>query len=108
MALDILVRTNPPQPQAGEAFRLQLLLRHPMETGLRRDASGALIPENYIEQLEVFVDEERLSVLRLTGGVSANPLIILTLSLERSGVLRCAYRSSTGQEGEVRHALELV
>lgn len=104
----ILIRTEPVTPQAGEPFKLQLLLRHPMETGLRRDASGELIPEDYVEVLELSLDETLLATLRPTGGVSANPLIVMILTLQQGGTLRVAYRTSTGEMGEVNHELRLA
>lgn len=54
----------------------KVLINHPMETGLRRDAkSRQLIPADYIQELVVSIDDEKYFEMTLGENVSRNPYI---------------------------------
>ncbi len=103
--MQMRARLNPARPARGETFKLQLLLQHPMESGFRLDAEGNLISAEYVDLLEVYLDEDLLVQMQPSGGVAANPALTLAFKAERSGQLRVWYRSTTGDHGEVTLAL---
>ncbi len=61
---------------AGEETTVRVLMSHPMETGTRRDAAGALVPAHFIN--EVDATHNGRSVLRalFSTAVSQNPFIL--------------------------------
>jgi sulfur-oxidizing protein SoxZ len=59
----------------GELTEVQVLMPHPMETGLRKDDSGAYVAAHYITGLRVVVGERPVFEARLSQAVSKDPLI---------------------------------
>lgn len=59
--------------RAGEIVEARASIMHPMETGLRKDASGAVIPRNIIARFVCIYDGEEVFRARLDTGVSENP-----------------------------------
>ena len=51
-----------------------LLMPHPMETGMRKDASGAFVPAHYITDVQVEA-AGRILQARLSQAVSQDPLL---------------------------------
>ena len=54
---------------------VRLLISHPMETGLRKDAAGVLIPSHYITDLSVWHQERLVLQARFGPSVAANPYL---------------------------------
>ncbi len=61
------------------------LIKHPMETGNRRDESGNKIPIEYIKFVEFSVNGEVVGTMNLGPGVSADPLLSLNIADVVSG-----------------------
>lgn len=59
----------------GTVTEVKVLMSHPMETGLRKDASGALIPTHYIK--EVTAEHAGKVILKAdwSQSVSQNPYL---------------------------------
>lgn len=52
---------------------VRMLMAHPMENGLRKDAEGELIPAHYITDVEVRLGERLLLAAQFGPSVSTNP-----------------------------------
>jgi len=52
-----------------------LLMPHPMETGLRKDAAGGLVATHYITDLRVAVEGRTVLEARMSQAVSQDPLL---------------------------------
>lgn len=52
-----------------------MLLAHPMETGLRKDAAGALVPAHYITEVLVLAEGRTVLEARMSHAVSQDPLL---------------------------------
>ena len=59
----------------GELTEVTMLVVHPMETGLRKDASGAQIPAHYITDLSVGTEGRTVLEARMSQAVARDPLI---------------------------------
>ena len=57
------------------ATEVLLLMPHPMETGLRRDEAGALIPTRYITAVHVSVEGRAVLDARMSQAVAKDPLL---------------------------------
>lgn len=52
-----------------------LLMPHPMETGMRKDANGAFVPAHYITDVQVTAAGRVVLQARLSQAVSQDPLL---------------------------------
>jgi sulfur-oxidizing protein SoxZ len=59
----------------GDITAITAIISHPMETGLRKDDKGNLVPAHFIEQLTVDVAGKRVVDSRLNTAVSTNPVL---------------------------------
>ena len=60
---------------AGEETTVRVLMSHPMEPGTRKDASGALIPAHFIQDVEATHNGKSVLKAMWTGSVSQNPFL---------------------------------
>ena len=61
---------------AGDVADVKVLMNHPMETGLRKDAkTGQLVPAHYITEVNASVNGTAVLQAGMSGGVSKNPYL---------------------------------
>lgn len=58
-----------------QVTEVQILLLHPMETGLRRDADGAPVAAHHITEVQVTASGRPVFSARLSIAVSQDPLL---------------------------------
>ncbi len=54
---------------------VRILMAHPMETGLRKDSSGQLVPSHYITDLTVQHAGRVVLSAQLSASIAANPYV---------------------------------
>lgn len=59
----------------GGLTRITLLMPHPMETGLRKDAEGHFVAAHFITELHVAIEGRPVLEARMSQAVSADPLL---------------------------------
>jgi sulfur-oxidizing protein SoxZ len=59
----------------GELTEVKILMSHPMETGLRKDAAGALVPAHYISAVSATWAGKTVLECRFSQSVSQNPYL---------------------------------
>lgn len=59
---------------------LRMLLSHPMENGLRKDAEGALVPAHFITELSVRRNGELVLAADFGPSISTNPYLAVSLA----------------------------
>jgi len=106
MAL-ILIRFSPSKPKQGDPVKVSVVVRHPMEPGTRKDENGQIIPANYINELEVTLNGERVALVNPGRGVSANPLFAFMVTAE-PGEVKVRYTDTAGESGEKSKALKVA
>jgi sulfur-oxidizing protein SoxZ len=85
---------------------VMILMLHPMESGLRRDADGRAIPAHYIVDASVGVDGRTVLEARLGIAVSRDPLLQFRLENAPPGALiRAEWRDNHGQRQEAEATL---
>ena len=67
------------------ATDVQLLMPHPMETGLRSDDTGRLVPVHHITDVTVAVAGRAVLVAQFGMAVSRDPLIAFRCTAARPG-----------------------
>jgi sulfur-oxidizing protein SoxZ len=61
---------------SGDVADVKVLMNHPMETGLRKDAkTGQLVPAHFITTVTASVNGAEVLNGGLSGGVSKNPYL---------------------------------
>lgn len=59
----------------GTVTEVKVLMSHPMESGLRKDASGALIPAHYIQEVTAEYNGKTVLKADWSQSVSQNPYL---------------------------------
>jgi len=75
-----------------------ILMPHPMETGLRQDESGRVVPAHFITHVSVTVADRSVFAARISFAVARDPLLNFRFSGAASGQrLRVAWTDSLGE-----------
>jgi sulfur-oxidizing protein SoxZ len=83
---------------SGGVADVQILMPHPMETGMRQDEAGQLVPAHHITDVVVTLAERTVFSARMSIAVSRDPLLGFRVAGARAGqALRVAWTDSQGQ-----------
>jgi sulfur-oxidizing protein SoxZ len=83
-----------------------VLMLHPMESGLRKDARGEQIPPHYIVDATITVDGRKVLQARLGIAVSKDPLLQFGLQDVPPGALmRVTWRDNHGEQQQAEATL---
>lgn len=91
---------------SGQETTVRLLLLHPMESGNRKDASGAVLPAHHITDLQVTHNGRPVLVAQFGPAVARDPLISFRFAGGRPGDTIAV--SWTDNHGASRSAQGLV
>lgn len=92
------IRLSSAEIAPGESITVRTLISHPMESGHRRDADGALIPQNIIRTFTCLFEGAVLFRCELEPAMAANPYLEFTVAPDRSGVLTFTWIGDGGLE----------
>ena len=70
---------------AGDVANVRVLISHPMENGLRKDAAGKPVPEHFVQNVVVQLNGQTVLEGELGRSVSVNPLIGFKLKGAKTG-----------------------
>ena len=77
---------------------LRALIKHPMETGLRKDEkTGLNIPAHYINYLVVEANGETVFSADWSTSISENPLLFIKFAGSKGDTVRLTWKDSMGQ-----------
>ena len=104
MARETKIRTR---TQEG-AIEVQVLVTHPMETGMRKDkASGQVIPAHFIQELNIELNGKLMASASLGIGVSENPLLGFRSKTAKNGdKLKISWKDNKGEAGTTEAVVE--
>lgn len=86
----------PATARPGEIIEIRTLISHPMESGFRRDPSGALIPRNILRSFSCSYLGEPVFSMDFFPGVAANPFLSFHLRATASGEIRFEWVDQDG------------
>lgn len=89
--------TIPNAIKSGDVIEVRTQITHVMETGLRRDSSGAVIPRNIINSMTVLYRNKSVFQADLHASTSANPYIAFRLRVTEPGPLVVTWTDDKGQ-----------
>jgi sulfur-oxidizing protein SoxZ len=76
---------------------VQILMPHPMETGMRQNEAGQLVPAHHITDVVVTLAERIVFSARMSIAVSRDPLLSFRIDGARAGQrLRVVWNDSRG------------
>ncbi|MBT3906314.1 MAG: thiosulfate oxidation carrier complex protein SoxZ [Rhodospirillaceae bacterium] len=98
----------PNQAKLGEVIMLRAKLRHPMETGWRKDSAGKTVPRK--RAYKFFCEFEGQEVFRadLHSGISADPYLAFYTKALRSGRYRFKWYEDGGRVYEKSATIEVI
>ncbi len=80
----------------GEVIPVMALVSHPMDTGLIKNKAGQIIPAYYINDVDIFYGNERVTHCDWSYGISANPFISFYLKADKTAPLKIVYKDNKG------------
>ncbi len=91
----------------GDVVEVRTRLDHASYTGLALKGGRFVreLPEFYVTQMLVYVDDQQVSEFEMTSAVSPNPLIRFPLKVGGGGTLRVVFVNSEGRRWEAAHPL---
>jgi sulfur-oxidizing protein SoxZ len=92
----------PAQARRGEAVPVRIIIKHPMETGFRRDDEGRVVPKNVVSRFVCRYNGEEVFRAELGSGISVNPLLQFYTVALASGEIECAWSDDAGEQGSAR------
>lgn len=98
----------PASVRRGEVFTVKSILAHPMESGLRKDEHGLLIPRRIVRQVTVSLDGQELMRADWNPGISANPYWEFALKADHSGSLVMEWQDDDGSLYRAEAAVTVV
>jgi len=95
----------PSTAASGEVFLVKTLISHPMETGLRQDDQGNVIPRKIVNKFTCRHNGVVVFSVDLHEAVAANPYIEFYLRATESGRLEFVWEEDGGSVYSLAHHL---
>jgi sulfur-oxidizing protein SoxZ len=86
----------PRDAKKGEVVEIKTLLAHPMESGLRKDEAGALVPRRIINRFTCEFNGKLAFACDVEPAIAANPYFQFTVRVEESGTFRFTWIDDDG------------
>jgi len=84
---------------------VRAMVQHPMETGMRKRASGELIPRKIINRFEATLNGKPVLSWNLETGVAINPYLEFRFRAEEAGELKMVW---TDDDKSTMEAIEKI
>lgn len=97
----------PKVARIGEVILIKTLISHPMESGVRKDETGALIPRDIITQFEARFEGAVFFSVALHPAVSADPYFAFHFQVPGPGRLSFHWQDEKGERWSLEHYLEV-
>jgi sulfur-oxidizing protein SoxZ len=95
----------PAQAKKGEVVEIKTLLAHGMETGLRKDAGGAVIPRKIINKFSCEFNGKPVFSADIEPAVAANPYLQFSARVDESGTFKFTWVDDDGTVTTAEHAI---
>ena len=90
----------------GGVTDIRVLMTHPMETGLRKDPDGKIVPQHFIQNLTVKVNGKTVVDAQISQAVSRNPVFSFRLKGGAKGdKIEVAWVDNRGESNSTEIAL---
>lgn len=75
---------------------VKLLMKHPMETGLRKDKDGNKIPEHFIQTVKATHNGNTVFDVQFNTAVSKDPYLAFSFAGAKGDTMTVAWADNTG------------
>lgn len=97
MAENVRARVRVPrQAAAGSAVTIKTLIRHPMESGQRKDNDGTTIPRSIIHRFTCAFNGETVVDVAMGPAISTNPYFEFEAIVPEAGEFRFTWYDDDG------------
>ena len=86
----------PSSARKGDVIEIKTLIAHVMETGLRKDQDGKIIPRKIINKFTAEFNGKPVFSADIEPAVAANPYMQFTARVEESGTFRFTWVDDDG------------
>lgn len=102
MASGVKPRVKAPKTaSAGEVVTIKTLINHKMETGLRKDGDGNIIPRSIINRFTCELNGNVVINVKLEPAISVNPFLEFKAKVDESGEFKFTWYDDDGDVYEV-------
>ncbi len=98
----------PSSAKKGEVIEIKTLIAHPMETGLRKDQDGKVIPRKIINKFTCEFNGKPVFSADIEPAVAANPYMQFTAKVEESGTFRFTWVDDDGTVTTAEQAIAVT
>jgi len=96
-----LIKIKPKKFKTGEIVKLNFMVMHPMDTGMRKDKkTGKIVPADYINEVKFFFNDKPFTTMQIWESVSTNPVFTIDFKVPGAGTLKVVYKTNTGEVHE--------
>ena len=92
------IKLDKKEAKKGELVEVKALVSHVMETGLRRDASGGVVPRKILNKFVCTVAGKQVFAADFETAISANPYIQFKCRAEESGPVVLTWVDDDGEK----------
>ena len=96
----------PKKAKAGDVISIKTLISHPMETGLRKDKEGNLIPRKIINKFSASFEGEEVISVDIDPAIAANPYFQFDMKVPGSGTMRFEWTDDDGTVYDMEKKIE--
>ena len=86
----------PKEAKKGEVIEIKTLIAHVMETGLRKDQDGKIIPRKIINKFTAEFNGKPVFSVDIEPAVAANPYMQFTAKVDESGTFKFTWVDDDG------------
>lgn len=96
------------KPAAGDVVRVRAQIEHPMESGLRREGSGRLLPRHIVTRFEARLGDALLLAWEPGITIAQDPYLEFTFKARSSGVLQMRWVDDAARVVEVKRTITVA
>jgi sulfur-oxidizing protein SoxZ len=90
----------------GGTTQVKSLIKHPMETGLRKNKAGKVIPPHFIEQVTAELNGTQVMLANWSIGISKNPFLSFRVKGGKVGdTLKLSWVDNKGESDSIETKL---
>jgi sulfur-oxidizing protein SoxZ len=87
-------------------IEVKALMTHPMETGLRKDSSGQLVPAHFISEVIVTANDKEVLKSQWGGSVSKNPYLAFNYKGAKGDKIKLTWKDTQNQSDAAEITVE--
>jgi sulfur-oxidizing protein SoxZ len=96
-----LIKIKPKKYSTGDIVKVDFMVMHPMETGMRTDKqTGKLVPADYINEVKFFFNDTLITSMSVWETVSTNPVFTINFKVPSAGTLKVTFKDNKGSTNE--------